>query len=69
MSQVTSLPGPTNKQTNFFIYLDVNTKNKTLLEINEYYYSNRLSEAKDEKKNDNNGIKLIKEFIKNRKRI
>ena len=34
--------------------------------INEYfYYSKRLSEAKDEKKNDNKGIQLIKEFIKN----
>ena len=30
--------------------LDINTKNKTLLEIIEYYYySKRLSEAKDEK--------------------
>ena len=46
--------------------LDANTKNKTLLEIIEYYYySKRLSESKDEKKNDNIGIKLIKEFIKN----
>ena len=46
-------------------YLDANTKNKTLLEIIEYYYYNkRLSESKEEKKNDN-GIKLIKEFIKN----
>ena len=46
--------------------LDVNTKNKTLLEIIEYYYySKSLSESKDEKKKDNNGIKLIKEFIKN----
>ena len=45
--------------------LDANTKNKTLLEIIEYYYySKRLSESKDEKKKDNNGIKLIKEFIK-----
>ena len=25
----------------------------------------RLSESKEEKRNDNNGIKLIKEFIKN----
>ena len=46
--------------------LDANTKNKTLLEIIEYYYySKRISESKEEKKNDNNGIKLIKEFIKN----
>ena len=30
-----------------------------------YYYSKRLSEAKDERKNDNKGIQLIKEFIKN----
>ena len=46
--------------------LDANTKNKTLLEIIEYfYYSKRLSEAKDERKNDNTGIQLIKEFIKN----
>ena len=44
--------------------LDTNTKNKTLLEIIEYYYSKRLSEAKDERKNDNKGIQLIKEFIK-----
>ena len=41
-------------------------KNKTLLEIIEYFYYNKqLSESKDEKKNDNNRIKLIKEFIKN----
>ena len=46
--------------------LDANTKNKTLLEIIEYYYySKRLSESKEEKKNDKDGIKLIKEFIKN----
>ena len=46
--------------------LDANTKNKTLLEIIEYYYySTKLSEYKNEKKNDNNGIRLIKEFIKN----
>ena len=46
--------------------MDANTKNKTLLEIIEYYYySKRLSESKEKKKNDNNGIKLIKEFIKN----
>ena len=46
--------------------IDDNTKNKTLLEIIEYYYYNkRLSESKEEKKNDNKGIKLIKEFIKN----
>ena len=46
--------------------IDNNTKNKTLLEIIEYYYySKRLSESKDEKKNVNNGIRLIKEFIKN----
>ena len=45
--------------------LDANTKNKTLLEIIEYYYySKRISESKEEKKNDNKGIKLIKEFIK-----
>ena len=45
---------------------DTNTKNKTILEIIEYfYYSKRLSEAKDGKKNDNKGIQLIKEFIKN----
>ena len=36
-----------------------------MLEIIEYYYSKRLSESKDERKNDNNGIKLVKEFIKN----
>ena len=35
------------------------------MEIIEYYYSKRISESKEEKKNDNNGIKLIKEFIKN----
>ena len=41
-------------------------KKKILLEIIEYYYySKRLSEAKDERKNDNKGIQLIKEFIKN----
>ena len=35
--------------------LDANTKNKTLLEIIEYYYySKKLSESKNEKKNDNN---------------
>ena len=46
--------------------LDINRKNKTLSEIIEYYYySKRLSESKDERKNDNNGIKLVKEFIKN----
>ena len=46
--------------------LDGNTKNKTLLEIIEYYfYSKKLSESKNEKKNDNNRIRLIKEFIKN----
>ena len=46
--------------------LDTNTKNKTLLEIIEYYYyTKRISESKEEKKNDNKGIKLIKEFIKN----
>ena len=32
--------------------------------IEYYYYSKRLSESKDEKKNDNNLIKLIKEFKK-----
>ena len=36
--------------------LDANTKNKTLLEIIEYYNSKKLSESKNEKKNDNNGI-------------
>ena len=46
--------------------LDANTKIKKLLEIIEYYYySKKLFESKDEKENDNNGIKLIKEFIKN----
>ena len=46
--------------------LDANTKNKTLLEIIEYnYYIKKLSESKNEKKNDNNGIRLIKEYIKN----
>ena len=35
------------------------------MEIIEYYYSKRISESKEEKKNDNNGIKLIKEFTKN----
>ena len=29
------------------------------------YYSKKLSESKADKKNDNNGIKLIKKFIKN----
>ena len=43
-----------------FNKLDANTKNKTLLEI-----SKKLSEFKNEKKYDNNGIWLIKEFIKN----
>ena len=37
-----------------------------LLEIIEYYYSKKLSESKDEKENDNNGIKIIKKFIKNK---
>ena len=46
--------------------LDANGKIKKLLEIIEcYYYSKKLFESKDEKKNDNNGIKLIKEFNKN----
>ena len=46
--------------------LDANTKIKKLLEIIEYYYySKKLFESKDEKKNDNNGHKLIKEFIQN----
>ena len=46
--------------------LDAKTKNKTLLKITEYYYySKKLSESKNEKKNDNNGIRLIKEFIRN----
>ena len=36
------------------------------MEIIEYYYYTKwLSESKEGKKNDNNGIKLIKEFIKN----
>ena len=33
--------------------------------IEYYYYSKRLSDFKDERKNDNNKIKLIKEFMKN----
>ena len=33
--------------------------------IEYYYYSKRLPGSKDKKNNDNNGIKLIKEFIKN----
>ena len=46
--------------------LDAKTKKKTLLESIEYfYYSKKLSDAKDAKKNDNKGIKLIKTFIKN----
>jgi hypothetical protein len=46
--------------------LDVIIKNKTLLESIEYfYYSKKLSGAKDAKKNDNKAIKLIKTFIKN----
>ena len=46
--------------------LDAKTKKKTLLKIIEYfYYSKKLSDAKDAKKNDNKGIKLIKTFIKN----
>ena len=46
--------------------LDANTKNKTLLKVIEYYYySKKLSNSKDGKKNDNKGIKLIKTFIKN----
>ena len=46
--------------------LDNKIKNKTLLESIEYfYYSKKLSNAKDEKKNDNKGIRLIKGFIKN----
>ena len=46
--------------------LDDNIKNKTLLESIEYfYYSKKLSDAKDVKKNDNKAIKLIKTFIKN----
>ena len=46
--------------------LDANRKYKALLEIKEYYYySKKLSESKSEKKNANNGIRLIKEFIKN----
>ena len=50
---------------NILNHLNVNTKNKLLLEIIEYYYySKRISESKDEKNKDNNGIKLIKEFIK-----
>ena len=39
--------------------LDANTKNKTLLEIIEYYYySKKIYESKAEKNNDNNVIKL-----------
>ena len=46
--------------------LDDKIKNKTLFESIEYfYYSKKLSNAKDEKKNDNKGIKLIKTFIIN----
>ena len=46
--------------------LDDKIKNKTLLESIEYfYYSKKLSNAKDAKKSDNKGIKLIKTFIKN----
>ena len=49
-----------------FNKLDTNTRNITLLEIIEYYYySKKLFKSKDEKENDNNEIKLIKEFIKN----
>ena len=33
--------------------------------IGYYYYSKRLSKSKNDKKNDNNGIKLIKGFTKN----
>ena len=45
--------------------LDVETKNKTLLKVIEYYYySKKLSNSKDGKKKDNKGIKLIKTFIK-----
>ena len=40
--------------------LHINTKNKALLEIIEYYYySKKFYESKDEKENDNNGIELI----------
>ena len=35
-----------------FNNLDVNSKNKTLFEIIEYYYRKRLSESKDEKKHE-----------------
>ena len=35
------------------------------LNIEYFYYSKKLSNAKDAKKNDNKGIKLIKTFIKN----
>ena len=46
--------------------LDDKIKNKTLLESIEYfYYSKKLSNAKGAKKNDNEGIKLIKTFVKN----
>ena len=46
--------------------LDVETKNKTLLKVIEYYYySKKLFNYKDGKKKDNQGIKLIKTFIKN----
>ena len=37
---------------------------KKSLEIIECYYIKKLSKSKD-KKNDNNEIKLIKEYIKN----
>ena len=51
---------------NFFVKLDAETKNKTLLKaIEYYYYSKKLSNSKDGKKKDNKGIKLIKTFIKN----
>ena len=44
--------------------LDANTKNKTLLEIIEYYYySKSYTNKKEENKDDNKGIKLIKEFV------
>ena len=46
--------------------LDGKIKNKTLLESIEYfYYSKRLTNDKDEKNNDNKGIKLTKTFIEN----
>ena len=46
--------------------VDAETKNKTLQKaIDYFYYSKKLSNNKDGKKNDNKGIKLINAFIKN----